>query len=33
MNKAESNWRTEEHFDNRYGDAEFGDCSAGFGLI
>ena len=32
MNKAERSWRPEEHFDIRHGDAEFGDCSAGFGL-
>jgi hypothetical protein len=27
-NKAENSWRSEEHFDNRRGDAEFGDCPA-----
>ena len=32
MTKAERSWRPEEHFDIRHGDAEFGDCLAGFGL-
>ena len=26
LNKAERSWRSEEHFDNTYGDEEFGDC-------
>lgn len=30
VNKAERNWRSEEHFDIRYGDAEFGVCPVGF---
>ena len=30
INKAEGTWRPEEHFDIRYGDAEFGVCPASF---
>ena len=30
VNKAERNQRSEEHFDIRHGDAEFGICPAGF---
>ena len=33
IEQAEWSWRFEEHFDNRYGDVEFGDSSSGFGLI
>ena len=39
VNKAERNWRSEEHFDIRHGDTEFGVCPAGlafwfcFGLV
>lgn len=30
VNKAERRWRSEEPFHNRYEDAEFGVCLAGF---
>ena len=30
VNKAERSWRSEEHFDIRHGDTEFGVCPAGF---
>ena len=30
VNKAERSWRSEEHFDIRHGDAEFGVCPARF---
>ena len=30
LNKAEWNWKSEEHFDIRHGDAEFRVCPAGF---
>lgn len=30
VNKAERNWRFEEHFDVRHGDSEFGVCTADF---
>ena len=30
VNKAERNWRPEEHFDMRHKDEEFGVCSADF---
>ena len=30
VNKDEKSWRSEEHFDIRHGDAEFGVCPAGF---
>ena len=30
VNKAERSWRSEEHFDIRHGDAEFGVCPADF---
>jgi hypothetical protein len=30
VNKDERSWRSEEHFDISYGDAEFGVCPAGF---
>ena len=30
VNKAERGWRSEEHFDIRHGDAEFGICPTGF---
>ena len=36
LNKAEKSWKYEEHCqntDNRYGDAELGDCSDGLGFI
>ena len=33
LNKAERSRKSEEHFKNTHGDAEIGDCSAGFGLI
>ena len=29
VNKTERNWRREEHFGIRFGDAEFGVCPAG----
>ena len=28
--ETEKNWRSEEHFDIRHGDAELGVCPAGF---
>ena len=31
--KTEWNWKSEESFDIRHGDVEFGSCPAGFGLI
>ena len=33
VNKDERSWRYEEHFDIRHGEAEFGVCPAGFGLV
>ena len=30
VKKAERTWRSEEHFDIRHGDAEFGICPAAF---
>ena len=30
VNKAEQSWRSEEHFDIRYGDADSGACPDGF---
>jgi hypothetical protein len=32
-NKAERSWRSEESFDIRHGDAEFGVCQAGFSVL
>lgn len=29
-NKAENSWTSEEHFDIRHGDVNFGVCQAGF---
>ena len=29
-NRTKRSWRSEEYFDNRHGDAEFGVCSVGF---
>jgi hypothetical protein len=28
--EAERSWRSEDHFDTRHGNAEFGVCPAGF---
>ena len=33
LSKPERCCKSEEHFDNRYEDSEFGDCLAGFFLI